>query len=635
MGNSLFGIGVSGLQAAQASLYTTSHNIANASTPGYSRQQVNLTSSTPLLTGAGFLGTGVQVDTISRSYSAFLTTQLTQAQSLEAELDTYYVQLQQIDNLLADPDAGLAPALEDFFAGVQDVATNPANTASRQALLSASAALVARFQSLDARFNELRQGVDDQIRSTVTSINAYATSIAQLNQSIVLAQGASGGQPPNDLLDQRDALVADLNTLVGATVTVQDDGSYNVFVGSGQPLVVGTQAYSLVAMQDPEDASRTTVGYRTGASVIQLPEDSISGGQLGGLLAFRSESLDPAQNALGRVAVGLALTFNEQHRLGQDQNGDLGEDFFTITPPQVTASTRNTGSAVLEATYADANQLTTSDYRLSFDGTNYTLTRLSDDVAQTFATLPQTIDGFTLSLTGGTPAAGDSFLIQPTRSGASGIDLALSDPAKIAAAAPIRTGSGAANTGTGVISAGTVDGPAPPDANLQQPVTITFTSAGTFDVSGTGTGDPGGLSYVPGADLSFNGWTVQITGSPAAGDTFTIGPNTGGSGDNRNALLLADLSTQNLLANGTATYQSAYAALVGEVGSKTRELQITAEAQTKFVEQSMQAQQSVSGVNLDEEAANLLRYQQAYQASSKTLQIAMEVFDTLLDLGRR
>ncbi len=632
MATNIFGIGITGLQAAQAGLVTAGHNISNANTPGYTRQQVDFRNALPVGTGSGFFGTGVEIVTVRRLYSSFLANEVLGASTQSSSLEAGYAQIQQLDNLLADPSSGLSPAVQEFFTAVQGVATTPNIASSRQVLLSSAEALKARFQLIDQRLGDLRAGINDDIGATAREISSYAVQIADLNQRIIAARGATGGQPPNDLLDQRDQLVAELNKDIRATVVVQDDGTYNVFIGSGQPLVAGALAYSLTTLRDPFDATRMTIGYRTPAGIVQLPEPTLTGGKLGGLLAFRRDSLDPAQNALGRVAISLAQTFNAQHRLGLDLNAQMGTDFFSIGTPQVAANLNNTGNAVIAAAFDPANVggLTTSDYRISYDGANYTLTRLADNTNQSFASFPQTVDGFTLSLGSGTAAAGDTFLLRPTAIGASTLGVALKDPAHVAAAAPIRTAQAQTNTGSAKISAGSVEAL---DPNLQQPVTITFTSATTFDVTGAGTGNPAGVAYVAGQDITFNGWTVQISGTAANGDSFSIGPNTGGSGDNRNALLLAGLQTAKLINGGSASYQGAYAALVGQVGAQTRQLQVTAAAQAAVLEHSRTAQQSMSGVNLDEEAANLIRFQQAYQASGKVLQIASSLFDTLLQLG--
>jgi len=403
-------------------------------------------------------------------------------------------------------------------------------------------------------------------------------------------------------------------------------------IGNGQNLVVGRQAMSLTAAPALDDPRRTDVGYVANGNTVLLNPGSLNGGSLGGLLAFRSNELDAAQNALGRVALGIAQTFNAQHSLGQDLNGAMGGNFFSVSAPIVIGKSTNTGTAVVTASITNTAALTTSDYRLSYAGGTYSVTRLSDGTTTSYATLPQTVDGVTITLASGAAASGDSFLIQPTRDGATNIAVSLTDPAQIAAAAPMRTNAAITNSGTGTISAGTVNTPPPPDTNLQQPVTITFTSPTTYDVTGTGTGNPIGVAYMPGSSITYNGWTVQLAGAPAAGDVFTVTANTGGSADGRNALLLAGLQTQNTLAGSTTNYQGAYSQMVSTIGNKTRQMDITAQAQTQFVQDSTTAQQSVSGVNLDEEAANLLRYQQAYQAAGKMIQLAQTLFQTILQI---
>ena len=640
----LFNVGVSGLNAAQAGILTASHNISNASTPGYSRQQILQATNIPMATGSGFLGQGTHIQTVSRIYDAFLGRQVLSAQASATEMDSYLAQIAQIDNILADTSAGLSPALTAFFKGVQDVAANPSSIPGRQSMLSAGQALAARFQSLDQRLSEIREGTNQQITVQIGQINAYSAQLADINQRIILAQTVGGNQPPNDLLDQRDQMITDLNKLVRVSTITQGDGSFSVFMGSGQPLVVGTQSYQLQAVQAPDDPERTTVAIvGVGGTALILSESQVSGGSLGGLISFRSQTLDAAQNAIGRIALTLAQNFNDQNKLGQDLTGALGQNLFTVSTPTVRSSSLNTGTGVTTAAIATStiDRLTGSDYRLvSNGGVNYTLTRLSDNaVLVSGAPLPASIDGMAIAV-GGVPLAGDSFLIQPTRSGARDVAVAFSDPRLIAAAAPIRTAKALANTGTASISSGTVNAPPPTNANLQQTVTITFTGAATFNVTGIGVGLPaGGVAYTSGANITYNGWTTQISGTPAAGDVFTVSANAGGVADNRNAMLMGALQTKATMigsstSSPTASYQSAYSQIVGSVGSKTNEVQAIAAAQQGLLDHATQALQSTSGVNLDEEAANLLRYQQAYQASAKVLEIATKVFDEILALGR-
>ncbi|MBS3936024.1 MAG: flagellar hook-associated protein FlgK [Sulfuritalea sp.] len=546
---STLNVAISGLNAARIGLLTTNHNIANASTPGYSRQQIFQTTNTPMFTGAGFIGQGTSVETVRRLYSQQLNEQVLSASTGAAEMDSYLAQIRQIDNLLADPSAGLSPALSGFFGGVQEAAAHPASLPARQSMLSASQALVARFQAIDLRLAEIGQGVNAMIASEVTAINAFARQIADINQRVVLAQAAGPGQPANDLLDQRDRLIADLNTKIRATTLLQSDGTYSVFIGSGQPLVVGTVPLALQAVPSPTDPQRIVVAVQTPAGgAILMPESLLAGGSLGGLLKFRSESLDDARSDLGQIALTLARDFNAQHRLGQDLDGDLGGDYFD------------------------------------------------------------------LSAIGVTQRAGD-------------LALAIASPRDIALAAPIRTATPLTNTGTGSISAGiALDATNP---NLWTTTTLNFV-AGGYQINGAGPV----IAHAPGANIDHNGWRVVVSGTPAAGDVFTIERNSAGVADNRNAMLLGALQTANTMAGGTATYQSAYSTLVAQIGNRAREVEITGQAQQSLLQQAQTARDRMSGVNLDEEAANLLRYQQAYQAAAKVIGIAGTLFEEILALGR-
>lgn len=650
MGMSVFGIGVSGMNAAQAGLVTTGHNISNASTAGFSRQQVVQVSNLPQFTGAGFLGNGVEVTTVRRLYSDVLTNQLTLAETQGSQLDAYNAQIAQLANMLGDPSTGLAPTLQEFFSGVADVAAHPESVPSRQALLSSANALSGRLQDFDQQIAQVRTGINSEIVSSIASINAYAQQIASLNHNILVAESATAQQPANDLRDQRDALVAALNQEIRASVVKDDNGSYSVFVGTGQPVVIGSQTFALMAAPSPEDPQRLEVGYQSGASTVLLNPASIQGGRLGGLVSFRANTLDAVQNGLGRVAMGLAQTFNAQHALGQDLNGALGGTFFAVGNPVALASSNNAGTAGVTAVLQDVSALTTSDYRLQYNGVagpneNFLLTRISDGVttAITFPTAgyPYSFnaDGVTLTISAGA-SLNDNWLVEPTRLGASNFGVAVTDPARVAAAAPIRTAAALGNSGNGTISAGSVTSV----ANLPLPGTITLTfnaALGQFAVSGA-VPAAGPFAYTPGNRISFNGITFTIAGAPGNGDKFTVDRNINGVADNRNALALGALQTANTLgknasivgSQSTASFQSAYSQLVSEVGNTARQIEVTSKAQKTVIAQTRQAQQSVSGVNLDEEAANLLRYQQAYQASGKMIQIAGTLFQTLLDLGR-
>jgi len=641
----LISVGVSAVNNAQLALLTTQHNISNANTPGFNRQQAVQATNIAQGTGAGFIGQGAHVETVRRVYSEYLSSQVLSASTQSQFYDSFLSQVSQIDNLLSDTTAGLSPALQDFFGAANGVAANPTSIASRQSLLSSGQTLVSRFESINSRLDELRSGVNAQLQAQVTDINAFAAQIATLNARIVEAQGLNS-QPPNDLLDQRDQVISQLNDLINVSIGKQTDGSYNIFIGTGQPLVTGLTANTLTLTDDPLEQGKKNVSFIFGNTAVVIPQQSLeTGGALGGLLSFRRTSLETAQNALGRIALGFAQSFNEQHQLGQDLNGVLGGRFFNIdaTSPTISGATNNTGSLAFTATGIDAGKLTTSNYLVSYNGATYSLTDSVTNVTTSGLNNAQLLTalsnvGLTLT-TSGTPNAGDRFLVLPTRSGARDLSVALTDPGAIAAAAPIKTTANTANTGTATVSRGEVDSATQPplNANLQATVTLTFTSASAFDVSGTGTGNPAGVAYTAGGNISYNGWIVQINGTPAAGDVFTISTNTGGVGDNRNAVALAALQSTNTLANNaagnpTASYQGAYAQLASAIGSDTQRVRNGSEAQQALLDNTVQTQQSLSGVNLDEEAANLLRFQQAYQAAARIIQTSSTLFDTILNI---
>lgn len=638
MGN-IFTSSLSGMNAAQMGLATTEHNIANASTPGFSRQQVVLSSNPAQSFGAGFLGQGVNVSNVIRIYDQYLNTQVLQQQTQTSYLTNYHTAIAQIDNMLSAPKGGMSLPMQEFFSAMNLVANNPESVSARQTLLSNAQSVVNRFQGIDQQLTDMANGLNGQITSSVRSINSYAQQIATLNGLIKNAVALGQGQQPNDLLDQRDQLINQLSQQISVAVLQQADGSASVLIGNGQPLVVNEQAMTLRAVQSASDPSKIDVALQNGINTIPMQQSSLQGGNLGAYLAFRDQSLEPARNALGRVALGLATSVNQQNQLGQDLNGVLGGNLFNAAAPRVSQGANNVGTAAVSASIANVSALTISDYQLKYDGVNYTMVRLSDNAVTNLGAVPPApsvaVDGFTVNITSGAMAAGDSFLIRPTADAARNISLLSNDPAKIAAAAPMRATASLANFGTATISNGTVNAPPPTDVNLRAPVSITFdTPPTTFTVTGAVPAVVGSVGYTSGQDISYNGWTVQITGTPVAGDVFNVATNTNATGDNRNALLMANFQTTNLMANGTASLAGIYGQLVGEVGAKTHELDVTSQAQNSMMAQVVASQQSISGVNLDEEAANLLQYQRAYQASAKAMQIANTMFDALLSIGK-
>src|SRR3569623_2058395 len=710
MASGLLGVGLSGLLAAHRSLTVTGNNIINANTDGNSRQRVDLSTRPPQLYGSSYVGNGVDVSSVSRVYDNFLVDGVRTGTSSYESLNTFANYAARIDNLLANPDAGVGTAIQSFFTAANQVSSAPSSQPARQVLLSQANNLADTFKYVGDRFAELGQQSNTSLKDSVGQINALASGIAELNQNIITAIGAASGGLPNDLLDKRDAALTQLFKLVSMTV----------FIGSGQALVVGTKTQQLSVIRNNYDPSRSEIGYTVGSTTVEIT-NQLSGGTIGGLINFRSQIFDFAQNALGRVVTGLADAVNTQHQLGVDLSGALGGKLFTTGAMAVAQSASNTGSGSVSAALVSADALTTSDYQLQYNGANsYTLTRANDGKAFAINTggsspyTSTTIDGIALTISSGA-AVGGSFLVRPTYAAAGSLQVAISDPAKIAAAAPIRASTALSNVGGAKISAGAVNSPddrlmvqftapgvynvvdqptgatlgqglsyssggniafngltfkitngagtpasgdkfyidkkvtsadsantgaaaigqvtaSPPAPHLRDAVSIVFTSPTTYNVVGATTGSPlTNVPYTSGSTISYNGWNVAISGTPVTGDTFTVGNNANGVGDNRNALQLSGLQQKLTLAGGTATFQDAYGQIVADVGSKTQQSNIARDARNALLKQSVEARDSVSGVNLDEEAANLIKMQQAYQAAAHVITMANTLFLSILD----
>jgi flagellar hook-associated protein 1 FlgK len=608
--------GVSGLLAAQVGLGTVGHNVANVNTEGYSRQQVAYGAALPQGVGGYFIGTGVNTVAVQRAYSQFLNTSLWSATSSSSRADTMASLTGQINNQLSG-SSNLQTSLDSFFGAVNDTANAPSDTASRQVLLARANGLVSTFQSLSGQFNQLSSQVQQQIGDAVNSINSYSDSIAKLN-GLIRSSVATGGTPPSDLLDKRDALVKNLSAQVGITVVPQNDNTISVFVGNGQSLVSGTQSYALATAPNIYDATRQEVVGAASGSVLS---GRISGGALGALMDFRSSVLDPAQTQLGRAAQALASAFNAQHAQGVDLNGDVGGQFFSVAGPTARAASTNNGTGNVDASISDVGKLTGADYTLSYAGGAWTLRDTSGNSVAMSGTGtagdPFTAAGLSLVVPAGA-VAGDSFRIQPSRDAAASFAVVINNPDKIAAAAPLAIKSGINNTGTATASA-SLDGGAISGGVVQ------FTSATTYTVDGGAV-----QTFTPGQPINANGWNLQLSGTPQNGDSFTVTPNSNAQGDNTNALMLGKVANLGVLNGGVTSVGGAYSQLVSQVGSAGAVAKDEQSTQTAVYNQAYGSQQSVSGVNLDEEAANLVRFQQAYQASAQVITTANSMFTALL-----
>ena len=618
----VFNVGISALVASQRQLSTTGHNIANVNTEGYSRQRVDQITRVPQFGGNGFVGKGVEVNTIERMANDFLTSQVRNAVTNEAESNAFLNLSTLVDSLLGDGTLPLA--VQNFFNATQDVADDPSSIPARAVLIDNGRSLAARFDDLNANLGSIADNVNDEIRNAVVEINSLAIAIADINEDIVRALGTGQGQPPNDLLDRRETLVRELAQITPVATVKQDDGALNIFIGNGLSIVQGNTPIPLTTLPDPLDGTRLEVGYEV-AGVISPISDLLPNGELGGVLRFRESVIDRARNEIGRMAATIAVSFNEQHSQGLDLNGNLGGDFFSILSPQVNADPTNTGSISVQLDTANIGDLTTSDYRLTYDGANYTLLDIQNETNQTLTGAgPFNVNGFIINITGA-PAAGDSYIIQPTKQLARSIDVLVSDPTTLALALPVRAEASLSNISDAVIQADQILDVS--DPQLLTTTQLIFNDPPTsFQVNGAGPLIP----FTSGGDIDINGWRVQITGNPEPGDTFTISRNTAGAGDNANALLLNSVLNSEILDGGTATAQDAYGALVSYVGSATQQAQVSREALATLRENAEGVRNSLSAVNLEEEAANLIRFQQSYQAAAELISAGNEMFQSLL-----
>ncbi len=621
--------GVSGLLAFQQALDVTSNNIANSSTPGYSVENIELTPEPAQGTAGGYVGSGVEVEGIVRSYNELLAQQVNTSQASYSSYNTLATQAGQIDNMLSDSSTGLTATLQSFVNALQTLSTSPSSTASRQALLTQAQALVQQINSYGSQISTYGSQLEQQIGSDVTQVNSIASSIAQLNTQI--ASDLAGGQTPNELEDQRDTLINQLSQYVSVNTATESNGAMDVYIGNGQALVTGGTSQQLAAIPNQYNPTEYDIGVTSAGGTTDVTSE-ISGGELGGLLASRSQVLDPAQNALGLIATGLATIMNQQQASGTDLTGAQGQPMFSVPPVQVGASSNNTGSATVSASISNLGSLTADDYTLSYQGGAWQLTDATTGQAVTMtgagtAASPFQAAGLSIVVSG-SPANGDSYLIQPTEAAPAGLALLLTSPNQIAAASLAQTAASASNTGSGVISAATITNPA---SWVADTYTLSFTSPTQYQVTNSGGTVVASGAYTAGQPISFEGAQVTVTGAPATGDSFTITPSTASnSGDNSNVLAMISALSANTLAGGTTSLTSAANNLVAQVGVTTQQAQNNASAQQSVNQDATTALSNVSGVNLDAEAAKMLQYQQAYQAMAQVIQASGTMFTSLM-----
>lgn len=679
--SNLISIGLSGLSATQSALATTSNNITNVATSGYSRQQTTQAAGAlQSIGGAGYVGSGTTVSEVRRIYSAYLQSQVGSSTALNSEASTYSTQISSLDSLLSDSSTGITAVLASFYTALQTAASTPNDTAARQLFLTSASTLSNRFNTISSQMNQQNESINSQLTTLSGQVNSLTSSIASLNQQIVAL--SANGTSPNSLLDARDEAVRQLNELVGVTVQ-QRDGNYDVYLGTGQPLVTGNTANKLTAQASANDPSQYSLSLQFQNFSTDVTS-VVTGGEIGGLLRYRNDVLNPAMNELGRLAIVVSDTINSQLGQGLDLNGDFGSQLFNsvnsasaMSQRSLASASNSAGSGNLDVAISDSSALTTYNYQVKFtSGTAYTVTRsdgtnmgsfdLTDDPA------PE-IDGFTLALNGGALSAGDSFNVIPTRTGASNIGVSMTDANKLAFSGALTGTAASSNTGTGAITQPTLstelDIYAGTDLAQTQsaiengmPVKLVFGTASngtqTYTVYNAQGSSIGTGSIVPGQDnalsidvpmlddsgnpiLDANGdamsysFGLTFSGAPASGDSFTVAFNSDGSNDNRNAQSVLALQTANTVGvTGKSTGMSmggSYATLVEGVGAMASQASLDATATTTVLKAATDSRDSLAGVSLDEEAADLVKFQQYYTASSQIIKAAQETFSTLIN----
>lgn len=671
----LLDIGTTGLLSNQVGIATTGHNIANSNVEGYSRQQAVFGTQVSQRGVGGFHGSGVITQEVRRVSDQFLVNQLRRDIEEFSSHDAFVGFVTQLESLVANEQAGLSAGLQNFFAAVQVAGEDPASLTARQQVLSESQNLATRFNTLYDRVLTQSEAVNQQIVLASEQINSIGRSIAGLNQKIAIASGQAGGAAPNDLLDKRDIALNELSKLVSTSTSVQDGNQINVFIGKGQPLVLSSQASELKVVN-----STTRPGEKEVLVAGINVSENLDGGSLGAMIRTRGAILTPALNIMGQIALGLTSELNAVQERGIDLFGQAGQALFAdmnsdkarlgrALPDQNNNSESN---GIIGVSIQDVSVLSADDYVLSFEGPTanaYTLSRSSDGKvvsSGSFSASPTTVttpEGFDITLESGSFNVGDRVLIQPTRNGSRDFAVALTRPENLAFSQAMRAGAAVHNTGNGEITQGevvavrTADGSSLlPDfstaGQLSPPLLIRFDSSTSYSILDNS--DPNnptdlvpaqsGLNFVPGssnsilptdpADPGFRGYTISIDGAPQIGDEFSIEFNSNGIGDSRNALAMADVQTTAILNGGVHSFTDAYSGLVQGIAAQVGQARVDRDASEALMNQTKNSRDSVSGVNLDEEAARLIQLEQAYNASAQVIQVARELFNTLLSAFR-
>ncbi len=620
----LLQIGSSALRAASVQLQTTGNNVANASTEGYHRQTVSQSDNGTRQTGGGYIGMGVQIDTIRRSYDSFLEKAVGIATSSAAADKSRTRQMSALENLFADSSTGVGSAMDDLRSALAELVNSPADSSTRTVVLNRADALAQRISGLEGKLTQMASDNAQQVRSEVTALNGSLQQLADINQKII---AASVDHTPNDLYDQRDQLIKQINGYVSANAYINENGTADLFSISGEPMVLGSDPSTFSVTADPFNSGLPQLNLTTLGRDLPMDAAALGGGSITGLIRFQGDDLASARARLGQMAAAIGDVFNQVQSNGIDSNGQAGKPMFSWADPVATAASTNLGNAEFDVTLSDASALAASDYLISFDGTQFTAQRLSDGIETALTAMPQEVDGLTINLASGTAQAGDRFLVRSASTFASTFEMSLGSTRELAIGMAVTPQLGNTNSGSASVTGFKVDDAS--NGNLTAQVILAFDGAGNYNVVGAGTGNPTNVPYVAGQPISFNGWSLTLSGTPAAGDTITLDATASPATDNRNARELFAAVDAALV--GGQSLNDAYAELVADVGSRASSAKVASNQSSAMLTNATAARDSVSGVNLDEEAARLLQMQQAYQAAARLISTSQSMFTTLIE----
>ncbi|MEM9604218.1 MAG: flagellar hook-associated protein FlgK [Pseudomonadota bacterium] len=627
----LYGIATSGLRATQSSLSTVGNNIANANTDGYHRQRVEKTESISVQFGSFRYGTGVQIDALVRAHNEIVSKQLRVATSDLSRHEQLAEVSRQVSDLFGEEGYGLDEGLSKFFNDIRDATNDPSSVPLRTVVLESARSLAHKFQGMDNELKAVSNNVESEIRQQTSELNRLTDELGKINQRIHAVSGTTAKNVSPDLLDERDRLLHQISERVNIHTRFYDDGAVNVTVQSGHTLVNKEGGYPLQLEVASDRHDRFDLRASDGGQPVIT--EMLQGGTLGALLHESRDVIDEARDNIGRLAVGLSEMLNAQHRIGVTPAGDFGGNFFDVGEPNIVSNLNNTGLATIDVAYVDATALRGGDYTLSYDGANWTFASEDGTSSVSGAGPTLTLDGLELTL-GGTAVAGDTYLVQPTNGAAARLTLGLNDASELAASLPVRAVVDSENVGNGRLT-----GPElldVTDPGLRTPIDIVFNNPATsFDLIDTSTGTTVAAAqpYTPGDPIDLNGWRVRIDATPQAGDRFVVEDNAGGTAFH-NLREISDLQVKDYFENGTASVEDLFQNALGEAAGVAAASQLGVESQRALHENLSERLESEVGVDLDQEAADLLRFQQHYQANARVLTVAQDLFNTILGAMR-